>query len=39
MERGSVVRLSIPIRGSKPPKIGLLKHILKMAGLTEDALE
>ncbi len=29
------VRLSIPIHGSRPLKIGLLKHLLKQAGLSE----
>ncbi len=29
---GSIVRLSIPIHGNRPLKIGLLKHLLKMAG-------
>lgn len=33
---GSVVRLSIPIHGSKSLKIGLLRHLLKMAGLSEE---
>jgi len=32
---GSVVRLSIPIHGNKPLKIGLCKHLLKMAELEE----
>ena len=32
---GSVVRISVPIHGSKPLKIGLAKHLLKLAGLTE----
>lgn len=36
---GSIVRLSVPIHGNKPLKIGLLKHLLKMAELTEDDLE
>ena len=31
----SDVRLSIPVHSNKPLKIGLLKHLLKMAGLTE----
>ena len=30
---GSVVRLSIPIHGNTPLKIGLLKHLLKLAGI------
>ncbi|MBI3661654.1 MAG: type II toxin-antitoxin system HicA family toxin [Acidobacteria bacterium] len=36
---GSNVRLSIPIHGNKPLKIGLLKHLLKLAGLSETDLE
>ena len=36
---GSIVRLSVPIHGNKPLRIGLLKHLLKMAELTEDDLE
>jgi predicted RNA binding protein YcfA (HicA-like mRNA interferase family) len=35
---GSVVRLSVPIHGNKPLKIGLLKHLLKMAGVQESDL-
>lgn len=33
---GSNVRLSVPIHGSKPLKIGLLKFLLKSAGLSEN---
>ena len=36
---GSVVRISIPIHGNKPLKIGLLKHLLKLAGLEEKDLK
>lgn len=36
---GSIVRLSVPIHGNKPLKLGLLKHLVKMAGLEESALE
>jgi len=36
---GSVVRLSIPIHGSQAIKTGLLKHLLKMAGLEEVELQ
>jgi predicted RNA binding protein YcfA (HicA-like mRNA interferase family) len=36
---GSIVRLSIPIHGNKPLKIGLLNHLLKLAGLSETDLE
>ena len=35
---GSVVRLSVPVHGNKPLKVGLLKHLLKSAGLSEDDL-
>jgi predicted RNA binding protein YcfA (HicA-like mRNA interferase family) len=35
---GSVVRLSVPVHGNCPLKIGLLKHLLKMAGLSESGL-
>ena len=33
---GSIVRLSIPIHGNAALKAGLLKHLLKMAGLEEE---
>ena len=33
---GSIVRLSVPIHGSKALKAGLAGHLLKMAGLGED---
>ncbi|MCX6376675.1 MAG: type II toxin-antitoxin system HicA family toxin [Armatimonadetes bacterium] len=33
---GSNVRLSIPIHGSKPLRVGLLSHFLKVSGLSED---
>jgi predicted RNA binding protein YcfA (HicA-like mRNA interferase family) len=32
---GSVVRLSIPIHGSKPLKAGLLRHLLKSSEIPE----
>lgn len=35
----SVVRLSIPIHGNKPLKVGLLNHLMKMAGLTDSDLQ
>ena len=36
---GSIVRLSVPIHGDQPLKIGLLHHLLKMADLTEADLD
>jgi predicted RNA binding protein YcfA (HicA-like mRNA interferase family) len=35
---GSEVRLSIPIHGNQALKVGLLRHLMKMAGLTESDL-
>lgn len=32
---GGIVRLSVPVHGAAPLKIGLLKQLPKMAGLTE----
>ena len=37
-KQGSDIRLSIPIHGNATLKIGLLNHLLKSAGLTEDDL-
>ncbi len=34
----SVVRLSVPIHGNNLLKIGLSKHLLKMAGIEEEDL-
>jgi predicted RNA binding protein YcfA (HicA-like mRNA interferase family) len=36
---GSTVRLSIPIHGNQPLKLGLLAHLTKLAGLKERDLE
>ena len=38
-KEGSVVRLSIPIHGNKPLKTGLLTHLAKLAGISEDELK
>jgi len=38
-KQGSIVRISVPIHGNRPLKIGLLKHLLKMAELKETDLE
>ena len=35
---GSIVRLSVPVHGNSPLKIGLLRHLLKSAGLSENDL-
>ncbi len=36
---GSIVRLSVPIHGNSPLKLGLLRHLLKMADIQEKELE
>jgi predicted RNA binding protein YcfA (HicA-like mRNA interferase family) len=35
---GSVVRLSVPIHGNKPLKTGLLRHLAKLAEITNEDL-
>ena len=34
---GSSIRISVPIHGNKSLKVGILRHLLKMAGLSENA--
>jgi predicted RNA binding protein YcfA (HicA-like mRNA interferase family) len=34
----SDVRLSVPIHGNRPLKTGLLRHLMKLAGITEADL-
>jgi predicted RNA binding protein YcfA (HicA-like mRNA interferase family) len=33
---GNVVRLSVPIHGSRPLKIGLLRHLAKLADVEHE---
>lgn len=35
---GSAVRLSVPIHGNPPLKIGLLRHLAKLAEIPDDEL-
>jgi predicted RNA binding protein YcfA (HicA-like mRNA interferase family) len=35
---GSDVRLSVPIHGNQSLKTGLLRHLMKMAGISESDL-
>jgi predicted RNA binding protein YcfA (HicA-like mRNA interferase family) len=35
---GETARLSIPFHGNKPLKAGLQRHLMQVAGLTEDDL-
>jgi predicted RNA binding protein YcfA (HicA-like mRNA interferase family) len=36
---GSVVRLSIPIHGNRPLKVGLMRHLAKLAEIPDDELQ
>jgi predicted RNA binding protein YcfA (HicA-like mRNA interferase family) len=33
---GSIVRLSIPIQGNRPLKLGLLRHLAKLANIEDE---
>ena len=35
---GSVVRISVPIHGNQALKTGMLRHFMKLAGLSENDL-
>jgi predicted RNA binding protein YcfA (HicA-like mRNA interferase family) len=35
---GHIERISVPIHGNKPLKVGLLRHLMKIAGLKESDL-
>jgi predicted RNA binding protein YcfA (HicA-like mRNA interferase family) len=35
---GERARLSIPVHGNAPLKAGLQRHLMKLAGITEDEL-
>ena len=37
-KHGRIVRLSIPVHGNQPLKEGLLKHLMKLAELSEQDL-
>jgi predicted RNA binding protein YcfA (HicA-like mRNA interferase family) len=37
-KEGDPARISLPIHGNKPLKLGLLKHLMKLTGITEDEL-
>ena len=36
---GTAARLSIPVHGNRPLKIGLLRHLAKLAEISDDELE
>jgi len=35
---GNEARISVPIHGNRPLKVGLLRHFMKVAGLTQEDL-
>ena len=35
---GNPARISVPIHGNIPLKIGLLRHLMKLSGISEDEL-
>jgi len=35
---GNPARLSVPVHGNQPLKIGLLKHLMKIAEINDDEL-
>jgi predicted RNA binding protein YcfA (HicA-like mRNA interferase family) len=34
----SIIRLSVPVHGNRPLKVGLLQHLIKAAGLSDRDL-
>lgn len=38
MQPGSPIRISLPTHGNEDLKIGLLRHFMKIAGITENEL-
>jgi predicted RNA binding protein YcfA (HicA-like mRNA interferase family) len=34
----SIIRLSVPVHGNRPLKVGLLQHLIKEAGLSDRDL-
>ena len=38
VKEGKPIRISVPIHGSKPRKLGLMKHFMKVAGIDESEL-
>ncbi len=35
---GRIERISLPVHGNRPLKVGLLKHLMKLADIQEDEL-
>lgn len=37
-KQGNLVRISVPVHANAPLKLGLLKHLMKLAGIDESDL-
>ncbi|HGG58988.1 MAG TPA: type II toxin-antitoxin system HicA family toxin [Gammaproteobacteria bacterium] len=37
-KKGEVARISVPVHGNKPLKVGLQRHLMKIAGIGEDEI-
>ena len=37
-QEGDPARISVPIHGNKPLKVGLQRHLMKVAGIDESEL-
>lgn len=37
-KEGNAIRISVPIHGNKPLKVGLLRHLMKVAEIDESEL-
>ncbi len=37
-KKGNAIRISVPIHGNKPLKVGLLRHFMKVAEIDESEL-
>ena len=38
-KEGNAARLSVPIHGTKPLKVGLLRHLMRLAGLEPEDID
>ena len=38
VKEGNPIRISVPIHGNTPLKVGLLRHLMKIAGIDENEL-
>ena len=38
-KQGTKIKISVPVHGDKPLKIGLLKHLLNLSGIDETEIK